>query len=290
MNFLKQCVSLVVVGSFFCASCGEQALELDAVEKSYPLQTGNAFQHVKTGKFVRVRADNFLVADSSRVTNAELFVNGSGEGYNTVSFTSVANGKVVRAGVGQESFLGAFSSQVRGWESFRYQSTANGAFFLISALSNKPVRIDPNRGGLLMANGSSTQDSFRLLSAEQAKIESLTQLCVNEIDAYRKQKGRSPLARAVGKESCARDQARDDSLINIAHDSAYRCGESAQNMCLNYYNDDPYRQVKLCVKQMFDEGAGGAHYNNMMDGMYHSIACGIYIANNKITMAHDFYR
>lgn len=100
------------------------------------------------------------------------------------------------------------------------------------------------------------------------------QSCVDRINAYRARVGAAPVARDPGSESCADAESRDDARSNRAHGTFGRCGERAQNACPNYPGRSTEEVLNKCLQQMFDEGPGGGHYDNMTNPKYTKAYCG----------------
>jgi len=104
----------------------------------------------------------------------------------------------------------------------------------------------------------------------------LSELCFNTINEYRKQKSLPPLTRWTAGESCAEGQAKSDAETNKPHGSFPRCGEFAQNECPG--NPGPTESsIKSCLNLMWKEGPGGGHYDNMASTKWKQAACGIYV-------------
>lgn len=100
------------------------------------------------------------------------------------------------------------------------------------------------------------------------------QSCVDRINAYRARVGAAPVARDPGSESCADAESRDDARSNRAHGTFGRCGERAQNACPNYPGRSTEEVLNKCLQQMFEEGPGGGHYDNMTNPKYTRAFCG----------------
>ncbi len=97
--------------------------------------------------------------------------------------------------------------------------------------------------------------------------------CVDRINAYRASIGLPPYARDASSEACADAQARSDSQTDNAHGAFGDCGEFAQNECPGW--DSIEEVLDGCLQNMWDEGPGGGHYENMA-GDYEEAFCGFY--------------
>ncbi|MBS2017540.1 MAG: hypothetical protein JST00_31955 [Deltaproteobacteria bacterium] len=100
------------------------------------------------------------------------------------------------------------------------------------------------------------------------------QTCVDRINAYRARVGAAPVSRDPSQEPCADGESRDDARSNRAHGTFGRCGERAQNACPNYPGRSTEEVLSKCLQQMFDEGPGGGHYDNMTNPKYTRAFCG----------------
>ncbi len=100
------------------------------------------------------------------------------------------------------------------------------------------------------------------------------QSCVDRINAYRARVGAAPVARDPASEPCADSESRDDARSNRAHGTFGRCSERAQNACPNYPGRSTEEVLNKCLQQMFDEGPGGGHYDNMTNPKYTRAYCG----------------
>lgn len=100
------------------------------------------------------------------------------------------------------------------------------------------------------------------------------QSCVDRINAYRARVRAAPVARDPAGEPCADEESRLDARSNRAHGSFGRCGERAQNACPNYPGKSTEEVLAKCLEQMFDEGPGGGHYDNMTNTKYTKAFCG----------------
>ncbi|MFO0740307.1 MAG: CAP domain-containing protein [Labilithrix sp.] len=99
--------------------------------------------------------------------------------------------------------------------------------------------------------------------------------CVDIINQYRATKGLSALTRWTDKEDCSDGEAESDSKSGKAHGAFTQCTEMAQNECPSYpgpVSDN----LPECLADMWAEGPGGGHYDNMTSKKYTKVACGIY--------------
>ena len=120
-----------------------------------------------------------------------------------------------------------------------------------------------------------------------------TQLCVDDINAFRATLGLPPYARWSAEEACASDEAAKDAAANQAHSAFGQCGEFAQNECPGWPGP-PGSMIGNCLQMMWDEGPGAfnqghGHYINMSSTQYTKVACGFHVlANGKVWATQDF--
>lgn len=119
------------------------------------------------------------------------------------------------------------------------------------------------------------------------------QRCVDIINEYRASIGRPPFARWTAAESCADDQAADDSQTGQPHGAFGQCGEWAQNECPNWPGP-PSAMIENCLAMMWAEGPGSdysqhGHYINMSSTSYTKVACGfVTLPNGRVWAVQDF--
>lgn len=106
------------------------------------------------------------------------------------------------------------------------------------------------------------------------------QTCVDIINMYRATLSLPPYARWTDQEMCTSEEAKSDSMTMKAHGAFGMCTEMAQNECPNWPGP-PDGLLKLCLKQMWDEGPGSdfskhGHYINMSSTKYTKVACGFF--------------
>ncbi|AKU97162.1 hypothetical protein AKJ09_03826 [Labilithrix luteola] len=104
--------------------------------------------------------------------------------------------------------------------------------------------------------------------------DSLAELCVNTINAYRATLDLPPYERWSDAEVCANGEAKSDSESGKAHGAFPNCGEFGQNECPDW-SGDPKTALPKCLRAMWNEGPGGGHYEAMRSSKYKKVACGI---------------
>ena len=99
-----------------------------------------------------------------------------------------------------------------------------------------------------------------------------------------------PLARDPSSERCDDEESQLDSSANRAHGSFGRCGERAQNACPNYPGGTAEAVLSTCLQQMFDEGPGGGHFDNMTSNKYSKASCGfVSVGGGRIWTVQNFF-
>lgn len=91
---------------------------------------------------------------------------------------------------------------------------------------------------------------------------------------YRARVGAPPVARDSATEGCVDRQAAADARRSTAHANFGQCSEFAQNTCPNYPGANVDEVMTRCFEQMFAEGPGGGHYDNMTSRRYSQVFCG----------------
>jgi hypothetical protein len=123
---------------------------------------------------------------------------------------------------------------------------------------------------------------------------SARQTCVDRVNTLRATKGLGPIPRLASAEKCADGQAKKDSESGTAHGAFNDCVNQVQGWTSVAQNECPgYGSVastlSTCIDQMWAEGPGGGHYDNMVGGS-DFIACGFYTTpGGKVWMIQDFW-
>jgi hypothetical protein len=103
--------------------------------------------------------------------------------------------------------------------------------------------------------------------------------CVDIINQYRATKGLRALSRWETEEDCSDGEAESDSKSGDAHGAFTTCGEMAQNECPGFPGSVS-KNLPECLADMWAEGPGGGHYDNMTSTKYTKVACGIHELSN----------
>lgn len=108
---------------------------------------------------------------------------------------------------------------------------------------------------------------------------SISAQCAQIINKYRAQLGLAPYKEWTSEESCSAGEAKSDATSGTDHGAFTQCGEFAQNECPGY-PDPASDNLPECLADMWAEGKGGGHYDNMSSTEYSEVACGIYELSN----------
>lgn len=124
-----------------------------------------------------------------------------------------------------------------------------------------------------------TNNAPAVQATDLPKTASIAEKCVNIINQYRATKGLDPYDRWDAQEDCSDGEAKSDSKSGKAHGAFQTCTETAQNECPNYPGDLD-ENLPECLADMWAEGPGGGHYDNMTDTSRTKVACGVYELSN----------
>jgi uncharacterized protein YkwD len=130
-----------------------------------------------------------------------------------------------------------------------------------------------------LRSGSSLKRRTSGAKAVVATGSSEAEKCFHVINTYRATKGLDPLERWTQGESCADGEAQSDSKSGKPHGAFTKCGEFAQNECPGYPGSVS-ENLSECLADMWAEGPGGGHYDNMTSGKYTEVSCGLYELSN----------
>lgn len=119
----------------------------------------------------------------------------------------------------------------------------------------------------------------RTNNAPAVKAATEQEKCVEIINKYRATKGLSALTRWESQESCSDGEAESDSKSGKAHGAFTTCTEMAQNECPNSPGSVS-ENLPECLADMWAEGPGGGHYDNMTSTKYTKVACGIHVLSS----------
>ena len=118
---------------------------------------------------------------------------------------------------------------------------------------------------------------------------SAASLCVSTINDYRATANLPAYARWDDNESCTAGQATSDGTTKKAHGAFGTCEENAQDECPGW-PAPAEGMITDCLKQMFAEGPGGGHYDNMMSTKYTKVSCGFATAADGSIWAVQNFR
>jgi hypothetical protein len=163
-----------------------------------------------------------------------------------------------------------------------------------------------NNGGTSSSNGGSGSSSGGTSSSSAGSGTSgssgggddmygdARKRCVERTNELRASIGLGPIPRLESAEPCADGQAKSDSESGKAHGAFDACLDQVKNWSGVAQNECPgYGSVEQalggCLDQMWAEGPGGGHYDNMTGKSTHT-ACGFYTTpQGKVWMVQDFW-
>jgi uncharacterized protein YkwD len=146
--------------------------------------------------------------------------------------------------------------------------------------------------GCAMPGGPVSPES---VATDTNTIADSANFCIDEVNRYRAGAGLQPLARSGRIDEFSSDAAKVDGEAHVVH-SYFRStnggnGTARAENQIPWWKTTQYGSVRAIVRQglsqMWAEGPGGSHYENMT-GSYTEMGCGIFIANNEVTVSQDF--
>ena len=186
---------------------------------------------------------------------------------------------------------------------------AGAAFAVLVACAEDPQQLTNGRGGdgtrkniplpeppalrkddgveLGKTPGGAPTSSAPPSAADQA----LADLCVSEINRYRATVGSAALAGWSEADACTAEQAKSDAASMKAHGAFGQCTELGQDECPGWggWRGDPKDVLRACLEQMWAEGPGGGHYENMKRTSFNKVSCAAFVdANGGVTAIQNF--
>ncbi len=168
---------------------------------------------------------------------------------------------------------------------FHYQPIPTKSLLLSLALVSLFACSDSNSGG---TDGNALEDS---------RVETLRQVCLETVNAYRASEGNAALTSWTAQEDCADNQAAQDQGSGTGHAHMGACGEYAQNTCPGWPYDGTTEGavavLQSCLQAMWSEGPGEpysahGHYINMSNSRYTNLVCGFSEQNGNLWVNLDF--
>jgi uncharacterized protein YkwD len=122
-------------------------------------------------------------------------------------------------------------------------------------------------------------------------LEAELTFCVTATNQYRATLGLSALDRSGTLEAYAAAGAQEDGQAHVPHQhfrSTNGGGVAfAENEIPWWSSSSVHTVIQQGLTQMWAEGAGGGHYENMR-GRYSQLGCGVFVNGNEITVVQDF--
>ncbi|MBA2321693.1 MAG: hypothetical protein H0V89_11120 [Deltaproteobacteria bacterium] len=143
-----------------------------------------------------------------------------------------------------------------------------------------PLDTDGDRSPTGADTGTAPGEDTDRPTGGETGDDDASQVCVDEINAYRATLSLPALRRWTEAEACAGDQCRQDSESGLAHGAFGQCDEWAQNECPGW-PQPAESSIVDCLAMMWAEGPGEdfslhGHYINMSSEEYTQVACGFY--------------
>ncbi len=120
------------------------------------------------------------------------------------------------------------------------------------------------------------------------------QFCVDETNRYRALHQKPPVARSSALETCAAAAAANDAAKQRPHDHFMATSGCDLAFAENEipwwpaeYAGSLHEIIRQGLAQMYAEGPGGGHYENML-GDYTELGCGILESGGTITIVQDY--
>ncbi len=184
------------------------------------------------------------------------------------------------------------------WAAMIRTSFLVAALFLAAASARAPRQphtTRPSPGESQLAPAPPTRELPAPVSAAPGdKDEGDLDLCVRETNRYRRKLGLPQLRRSPELEACAAEGARSDHASGSPHGhfvSTSGCGIAfAENEIPRWpldYAGSVTETIKKGIADMWAEGPGGGHYENMR-GQYSELGCGIYVDGSSVTVVQDY--
>ena len=119
--------------------------------------------------------------------------------------------------------------------------------------------------------------------------------CVEFTNAYRATLQLPAYPRASALDTFATAAAQNDGQSHMAHQHFYATNgggvSSAENM-IPWWPLAQHHTIEQILRtglaQMWAEGPGSGHYENMRSTRYRTMGCGIYVNNGEVTVALEF--
>jgi len=157
-----------------------------------------------------------------------------------------------------------------------------------TSLSRSGTRSGAGTSSGVSSGAPSTSSGGSSSGAGSSGTGSAAEICVATINDFRLSLGLAPYARWTETESCADGEATTDASTNRPHGAFGKCQEFGQNECPGRPGPAE-KMIPECLKDMWGEGPGGGHYEQMASKKYTKVACGFgTAANGEIWALQNF--
>jgi uncharacterized protein YkwD len=147
--------------------------------------------------------------------------------------------------------------------------------------------------GCAMPGGPVSPES---VATDSDTVAATAAFCVDEVNRYRATAGLAGLTRSNTIDEFSNDAAHIDGEAHQVH-TYFRMtnggnGTARAENQIPWWKASQYGSVRAIVRQglaqMWAEGPGGSHYENMKGG-FTEMGCGIFISNDEVTVSQDFH-
>lgn len=115
------------------------------------------------------------------------------------------------------------------------------------------------------------------------------ELCFQKTNELRAQAGVPALEHDLTMDPCADQQAKNDGNANSSYGNIPYCTQKAQNECAGVVGS-PDEVVAPCLQELFNEGAGSIHHDNMTNPDRTRVSCGFFVsAEGKVWVIQNLY-
>jgi uncharacterized protein YkwD len=147
--------------------------------------------------------------------------------------------------------------------------------------------------GCVMPGGPVSPES---VATDAATLAAGAAFCVDEVNRFRATIGAAPLTRSSRIDEFSTQAAQVDGEAHQAH-TYFRMtnggnGTSTAENVIGWWKASQYGSVRAIIRlglaTMWAQGPGGIHYETMK-GNYTEMGCGVFVANDEVTVSQDFH-
>lgn len=113
--------------------------------------------------------------------------------------------------------------------------------------------------------------------------------CFQKTNELRAQAGAPALQHDLTMEPCADQQAKNDGNANSSYGNIPYCTQASQNECAALAGT-PESAVAPCLQELFDQGPGTIHHDQMIDPARTRVSCGFFVTTEgKVWVVQNLY-